>query len=52
MGGMRSYPIWWSPGDVDTGGEEVVLEARSACVERTNATGRDIGGGGGYMEGE
>ena len=47
---MRSYPIWWSPGDVDTGGEEVVLEARS--VERTNATGRDIGGGGGYIEGE
>ena len=30
MGGMRSYPIW-SPGDVDTGGEEVVLEARSEC---------------------
>jgi len=51
MGGMRSYPMW-SPGDVETGGEEVVLEARSACVERTNATGRDIGGGGGYIEGE
>jgi len=50
MGGMRSYPMWWSPGEVDTGGDEVVLEARS--VERTNATGRDIGGGGGYIEGE
>ena len=44
----------WSPGDVDTGGDEVALEP-SSPVDRTSGTGRDMpggGGGGGYMVGE
>ena len=50
MGGMMSYPaMWWWPGEVEveTGGEEV---ARSADL--TSGTGRDMGGGGGYIPGE
>ena len=51
MGDMRSYPMWCcSPGEVETGGEEVALDPNS--VGRTRGTGRDMPGGGGYMAGE
>ena len=49
LGGSRSYLRWWSPGEVETGGE---VEEWPPSELLTRATGRDMGGGGGYMPGE